>query len=165
MKYRTLGRTGLKVSELAIGGHEYRRWLDPYHFPGERNVEEFLRTQPQRNKLLERALDAGVNYFDTTFVEEAESLGLALKALGLRGVHISAMIISLFEKMKENPKSKWRDIVLEEMEERLKPITRVKDWILRPFRVDTGDVSLDEKLRGYRSVATDYREERVMSIE
>lgn len=30
------------------------------------------------NKLLERALDAGVNYFNTAFVEEAESLGLEI---------------------------------------------------------------------------------------
>jgi len=118
MRYRVLGRTGWKVSELGLGGHEYRRWL-----PGERDMEEFLKTQPQRNRLVERALEAGVNYFDTTFAEEAESLGLALKALGRRrDVYVSAMIVGLFKKMEENPPARWREIILEGVEERLRSL-------------------------------------------
>lgn len=123
MRYRVLGRTGLKVSELGFGGHEYRRRLNPIHFPRERNREELLKTQPQRNKLIERALDAGVNYFDTTLPEEAESLRFALKPLGRRkDVYISAMTIFPFKKMEESPKARWREIILEGVEERLRTL-------------------------------------------
>jgi len=115
MKYRVLGRTGLKVSEFGLGGHEYRRWL-----PEERNRDEFLKTQPQRTKLVERAIDAGVNYFDTTFVDEAESLGLALRSLHRRkDIYVSAMMVGLFKKMEGTPPAKWRQIVSEAVNERL----------------------------------------------
>lgn len=40
---------------------------------------------------------------------------------------------------------------------------KLKD--LRALRVDTGDVSLDKELRGYRKVITDYREEHVVHVE
>jgi len=121
MRYRVLGRTGLKVSELGIGGHEYRRWLNPQHFPAEWNRKRFLETQLQRNKLIERAIDAGVNFFDTTLPAEAESLGFALKALGRRkDVHVSAMMVSPFKTLRESPASGWRDIVSGWVEERLR---------------------------------------------
>lgn len=79
MRHRVLGRSGVRVSELWLGGHEYKRWL-----PRESNMEVFLKTQPQRKKLIERALDAGVNFFDTTHAEEAESLGLAQNYLSIQ---------------------------------------------------------------------------------
>ncbi len=113
MKYRILGRTGLKVSELGIGGHEYRRWL-----PHQKLDSIFLKTQPQRNKIIKTAIDAGVNFFDTTMIEEAESLGLALKATGKReDVYIAAMILFPFRLLKDSPRSKWRDIMLSGFEE------------------------------------------------
>jgi aryl-alcohol dehydrogenase-like predicted oxidoreductase len=127
MRHRILGRTGLKVSELGLGGHEYRRFLNPSHFPGKRKfeekvgLEELLETQTQRNKLIKRAIDAGVNYFDTTLVEEAQSLGLALENLGRRrDVYIAAMIVFPFRKLKESPSARRREIVSEEIEERLR---------------------------------------------
>lgn len=137
MKYRILGRTGLKVSELGFGGHEYRRWLNTQHFPGEWNRQEFLKTQPQRNKLIETAIDAGINYFDTTLVEEAKSLGSALNALGRRkDVYMSAMIVFLFRRMKSNPKTTWRDIVAEGVEERLR--------LLRTDHIDVFNIHMPE---------------------
>ncbi|MGQ9781345.1 MAG: hypothetical protein ACUVQ8_03705 [Nitrososphaeria archaeon] len=81
MKYRVLGRTGLNLSELGVGGHEYRRWLNPIHFKIERDLKEFLETQPQRNRLIEKAINSRINFFESSLKEEAESLGLALKAL------------------------------------------------------------------------------------
>jgi len=116
MRYRVLGRTGLKVSEFGLGGHEYRRWL-----PGERKRDEFLKSQPQRTKLVERAIDSGVNYFDTTFVDEAESLGMALKSLDRReDIYISTMMVGLFEKMEKTPAVKWREIISGVVEDRLR---------------------------------------------
>jgi len=121
MKYRVLGRTGLKFSELGIGGHEYRRMLNPIHFKIERNLKEFLETQPQRNKLIEKAINAGINFFESSLMEEAESLGLALKALGRReDVYLSAMLVFPFRMLKDEPSSRWRDILLEALEGRFR---------------------------------------------
>lgn len=123
MNYRVLGRTGLKVSELGIGGHEYLRFPHPRHFPVKRKVgeeispEELSTSQDPRTKLIEHAIDAGVNYFDTTFVEECQSLGLALKRLGKRNsVHIAAEILHPLRKLTENPKVTTRDFILQGVE-------------------------------------------------
>lgn len=127
MKYRILGRTGFKVSELGLGGHEYGRFLNLSHFPGKRkfeqevSVEELLETQSERNRLTKQAIDAGINYFDTTVVEEAQSLGLALKNIGRRkDVYIAAMALFPFRKLKENPQNKWQETISEEVEKRLR---------------------------------------------
>lgn len=127
MRYRVLGRTGLKVSELGLGGHEYARFLNPNHFSGKRKLEEkvsiqeLLETQEPRNRLIERALDAGVNFFDTGIVEEVQSLGLALKTLGRRkGAYIAAETIFPLKTLKESPVSRWRDLVSDGVEERLR---------------------------------------------
>ena len=126
MKYRVLGRTGFKVSEIGLGGHEYERFLNPYHFPGKRKPEEpvddkELRcTQSSRNKLIERAIDAGVNYFDTGVIEECQSLGLALRTLGRRDeVHVAAEMMGPVARLQSFPKAKWRDVMLEGVDERL----------------------------------------------
>jgi len=126
MRYRVLGRTGLKVSELGLGGHEYARFLNPNHFPGRRGVEEEVSAeelsegQDSRNKLIERAIGAGVNYFDTTLTEECQSLGLALKTIGRRGeIYIATETLWPLRKLKDSPRARWREVVLEGVEGRL----------------------------------------------
>jgi aryl-alcohol dehydrogenase-like predicted oxidoreductase len=125
MKYRVLGRTGLVVSEIGLGGHEYRRFFPSALLnQNEVDMEKLIETQPIRNEIVKRALEAGVNYFDTTFIEEAVSLGAALKHLEVerRRIHIAAMVISPFRKMDESPKSKWADIVNGELDRILKAL-------------------------------------------
>ena len=126
MKYRVLGRTGFKVSEIGLGGHEYARFLSPYHFPGKRKPEEpvsdkeLISTQSPRNKLIEHAINAGINFFDTGIIEECQSLGLALRILGRRDeVHIAAEMMSPVARLQSVPKAKWRDVILEGVDERL----------------------------------------------
>jgi len=120
MRYRILGRTGLEVSEIGIGGHEYRRHLNPHQFPVTRNMKEFLKTQPRRTRLIRKALDAGVNFFDTTLEEEAESLGLALKTLRRRKeVYVAVMTVFPFREMMKAPRSRWKEIAAQGIEKRL----------------------------------------------
>jgi aryl-alcohol dehydrogenase-like predicted oxidoreductase len=49
MRYRKLGRTGMKVSEISLGCMAFGRWIDA----------------EQSRKVVEAAFDAGINLFDT----------------------------------------------------------------------------------------------------
>jgi aryl-alcohol dehydrogenase-like predicted oxidoreductase len=126
VKYRVLGRTGLKVSELGVGGHEYRRPLPTTlgHW-GEIDADQFTQTQPERNRLIQRAVDEGVTFFDATQPEETKSLGLALKELGMKDdVHVALMILTPFSKMVENPRSEWRQLIRDDVETSLRLLQR-----------------------------------------
>jgi L-galactose dehydrogenase/L-glyceraldehyde 3-phosphate reductase len=75
MEYRTLGRTGLKVSVLGFGCGDVGGLI--------------VRGSPaDRERAVGRALDAGVNYFDTAASygngESERNLGATLRALGAR---------------------------------------------------------------------------------
>lgn len=77
MKYKKLGNTGLLVSRLALGAMTFG--FDGFH--GFRATVD----QKQANEIVGKALDAGVNFFDTadvySFGQSEEILG---KALGKR---------------------------------------------------------------------------------
>ena len=77
MKYRTLGRTGLKVSELCLGTMTF----------GENFYGIAVVDQTNANAMVARALEAGVNFFDTADVysygRSEEVLGQALKDIGV----------------------------------------------------------------------------------
>ncbi|HEY1590270.1 MAG TPA: aldo/keto reductase [Solirubrobacteraceae bacterium] len=68
MDYRTLGRTGVKVSPLCLGAMMFGAW-------GETDHDESIR-------IIHRALDAGINFIDTADVysrgESEEIVGKAL---------------------------------------------------------------------------------------
>ena len=68
MDYRTLGRTGVKVSPLCLGAMMFGAWGNPDH-------DESIR-------IIHRALDAGINFIDTADVysrgESEEIVGKAL---------------------------------------------------------------------------------------
>jgi len=122
VRYRVLGRTGLKVSELGVGGHEYRRPLPTTLGRwGEIDLEKFMKKQPERNELIGKAIEAGINFFDATQPEEAKSLGLALKELGARrDVYAAVMILRPFIRMAERPDKEWRDFIIDDVEDKLK---------------------------------------------
>ncbi len=121
MKYRVLGRTGLRVSELGFGGHEYRRPLPTTLGRwGEIDLPEFMKKQPKRNELIEKALESGINYFDATQPEEAKSLGIALKEAGAReDVYVALMTLRPLSKIAGKPRGDWRRIIVEDVEEKL----------------------------------------------
>lgn len=83
MEYRTLGRTGLKVSVLGMGsgGH------DPLGQKSGRSEHDMV-------ELIRRAYDLGINYFDTSpgYLESEVILGKALKSVPWDNVVVSTKI-------------------------------------------------------------------------
>jgi aryl-alcohol dehydrogenase-like predicted oxidoreductase len=71
MNYRTLGRTGVKVSPLCLGAMMFGAWGNPDH--------------DESVKIIHAALDAGINFVDTADVYSAgESEEIVAKALANR---------------------------------------------------------------------------------
>jgi predicted aldo/keto reductase-like oxidoreductase len=80
VKYRTLGKTGLRVSEIGIGGHSWAYKQVPDGKGGYRRptVEEAVR-------MIGAAIDKGVNFLDScTALQESSTPGEALKRLSAR---------------------------------------------------------------------------------
>jgi aryl-alcohol dehydrogenase-like predicted oxidoreductase len=76
MQYTQIGSTGLIVSRLALGGSTFTR--------GDKSLGAFYKVGPELvDEMVGKALDAGVNYFDTADVyasgQSEELLGRALK--------------------------------------------------------------------------------------
>jgi len=76
MQYRQLGSTGLIVSRLALGGSTFTR--------GDKSLGAFYKVGPElAAEMVGKALDAGINYFDTADVyasgQSEELLGEALR--------------------------------------------------------------------------------------
>jgi aryl-alcohol dehydrogenase-like predicted oxidoreductase len=69
MDYRPLGRTGVQVSPLCLGAMMFGSWGNPDH--------------DEANRIIHRALDAGINFIDTADVysrgESEEIVGRALQ--------------------------------------------------------------------------------------
>ena len=78
VNYRKLGRYGLKVSEVSLGG-----WLTQGRSIDDATTEAIVK----------RAFDLGINFFDTADVynngEAEKSLGLAIKGMARRDLVIA----------------------------------------------------------------------------
>jgi len=84
LEIRELGKTGIRVSALGLGGHEFhpdgrlKGFSDDSKaavLPGYVN-NDF--GGPTRQALVQRAIEAGVNYFDATMDPEVKALGECL---------------------------------------------------------------------------------------
>ena len=106
MKHRVLGRTGLKVSAVGLGGHEYRR--KQFVVNG-----RFTELDPDRPSLIAEAVQGGVNYLDTTFIEECQSLGYSIREGGIdrESIMISGMSIDMLRRIAEIDVSGWEAFV------------------------------------------------------
>src|SRR5512135_3074963 len=69
MEYRPLGRTGLMISAISIGGHWKR-------IPYKSNTEEFRRN---RRNVMNACLDHGINYVDACSAGEVMVYAQAVK--------------------------------------------------------------------------------------
>ncbi len=78
MEYVRFGNTGMKVSRLCLGMMTY----------GSKKWREWVLEEPEAKPFVKRALDAGINFFDTADVyslgASEEVLGNLLKQLGVK---------------------------------------------------------------------------------
>jgi len=94
--YRTLGKTGLRVSEVGFGGHSWSYARVPDGRGGLRKV-----TLDEAVEMIRIGMDLGVNFLDScTPMEESFTPGQALKRLGARDQVIVSIRVS--HKMKGN---------------------------------------------------------------
>jgi len=123
MEYRSLGRTGLRVSALCLG------------------TGKFGRATPQEEcfRILDRAIDAGINFIDTAFAYDSEPI------IG-RGLERSGRRDEVFIMTKIQPKANDRNSIITQCEESLRRLrTDVIDLLLlhRP----SPQIPIDESLR------------------
>ncbi|MDD6599989.1 MAG: aldo/keto reductase [Galactobacillus timonensis] len=79
MKYTELGNTGIQVSRICVGCMSFGHPSEEFHL--------WTLEQPQTQKVVEHALDLGINFFDTansySFGTSEEYLGQSLRNLGI----------------------------------------------------------------------------------
>ncbi|MCL2013885.1 MAG: hypothetical protein FWG69_02735 [Oscillospiraceae bacterium] len=93
MKQTTLAN-GKKVSVVGIGGHykhfEYGRYEETYGPVEQSEVDS-------RAKLLSKAYENGITYYDTTWYNEVEMLARSLEIAGIRSkIHVNGMVLGAF---------------------------------------------------------------------
>ena len=71
MGYRRLGKTGIMISEISLGGHG-----TPSFKP-----EESHKSVDNRRRVLEKAAELGLNYVDTNITDECALYGKAMKGM------------------------------------------------------------------------------------
>lgn len=95
MNFKRLGNTGLKVSELCLGTMTY----------GDPNWREWVLTEEQGRPFYEKAIEAGINFFDTADMYSLgvseEITGRALKELARRDEVVIAT--KVFHAMSDSP--------------------------------------------------------------
>jgi len=95
MEYVRFGNTGMKVSRLCLGMMSY----------GSKKWREWILEAPEARPFMQRALEAGINFFDTADVysqgASEEVLGSLLKELGARRETV-VVATKVFNPMSEN---------------------------------------------------------------
>src|SRR6266849_7078691 len=105
MPTRRVGRTGFEVSVLGVGGHTY---------PVGHSPDAFC-TPEERARLIRHLVDSGVNYFDTTWLNEVELLADSFRRAEIREpVHVSLQYVDGIS----DPH--WRQKLRAELETRLR---------------------------------------------
>src|SRR6195256_5171602 len=134
MDYRTLGRTGVKVSPLCLGAMMFGDW-------GNQDADESIR-------IIHRALDAGINFIDTADVysrgESEEIVGKALA--GGRRDHV-VLATKVHGTMGDDPNEfgNSRRWIVKEVENSLRRLQT--DWIdLYQIHRPEEDTDIDETL-------------------
>jgi aryl-alcohol dehydrogenase-like predicted oxidoreductase len=134
MEYRTLGRTGVKVSPLCLGAMMFGGWGNPDH--------------DDSIKIIHRALDAGINFIDTADVysrgESEEIVGKALAGGRRENVVLATKVHGT---MGDDPNEfgNSRRWIVKEVENSLRRLKT--DWIdLYQIHRPEADTDIDETL-------------------
>lgn len=90
VKYRTLGKTKLRISEVAFGGHSWAYKQVPDGKGGMRRV-----SVDEATEMIRAGMEMGVNFLDScTPLQESSTPGAALKRLKARDKFIIAVRVS-----------------------------------------------------------------------
>jgi aryl-alcohol dehydrogenase-like predicted oxidoreductase len=100
---RRLGRTGFEVNALGLGGHTY-----PVG-----NCPDCFMSPDDRAELIHYLVSSGVNYFDTTYLEEVELLADAFRRANIK----EDVVISLYGGFISD--GQWRQKLRAKIETRL----------------------------------------------
>ena len=134
MEYRTLGRTGTKVSPLCLGAMMFGAWGNPDH-------DDSIR-------IIHRALDAGINFIDTADVysrgESEEIVGKALAGARRDNVILATKVHGTMgdDRNQFGNSRRW---IVKEVENSLRRLGT--DWIdLYQIHRPEADTDIDETL-------------------
>lgn len=93
MEKINLGNSDIKVSRIGIGGH-YKAMEEGSFEARYAYVDKEVES---RVELIKKAIDAGINYFDTTWRNEVKMLGMVLEQLKARErVFVNGMVLGAF---------------------------------------------------------------------
>jgi len=115
MEYVKFGGTGMKVSRLCLGMMTY----------GSKKWREWVLEEKEAGPFVKRALDVGINFFDTadvySFGASEEVLGNLLKAFGVRRETV-VVATKVFQQMSEDPNDRGlsRKHIMESIDKSLK---------------------------------------------
>ena len=133
MKYQTLGRTGVKVSELCLGAMMFGAW-------GNRDEDEC-------DRIIHRALDAGINFIDTADVySDGGSEEIVGRALGGVRQHV-VLATKVHGAMSDDPNHRGnsRRWIIQEVDNSLRRLGT--DWIdLYQIHRPDPETDIDETL-------------------
>lgn len=135
MDFRTLGRTGLKVSPLCLGA---------MMFGGRTEFEDGV-------AIIDKAIDSGINFIDTANVynlgNSEEVVGEAVRRRGLRDrLVIATKVHGTMDNDDPNARGNSRRHIIQQCEASLKRLQT--DWIdLYQIHRPMSDIPIDETLR------------------
>jgi predicted aldo/keto reductase-like oxidoreductase len=130
LKTNRLGRTGYEVYKLGLGGHTYPVGNDKGSF----------QSNDQRAQLVHHLVSHGVNYFDTTWVNEVELLADSFQRAGIKDKNNLFVSLQYVDGISD---PMWREKLNQELESRL----RIMDYNSAPLfimGVGNNDITLDE---------------------
>jgi len=146
MQYINLGKTGLKVSRLCLGMMSY----------GSKKWREWVLEEEDAKPFVKRALDAGINFFDTADVyslgASEEVLGNTLKTFGVKRENV-IVATKVFQQMSDDPNDRGlsRKHIMDSIDKSLK---RLKMDYVDLYQIHRWDYStpIEETLEALNDV-------------